>query len=64
RYYSAAEFQIVAACIHPVSERWEFVYKRSDAMTPHAKCTGKLSSNVLINGSWTDDLAGLLATLS
>jgi hypothetical protein len=64
RYYSAAEFQIVAACMHPVSERWEFLYKRTDEMAPHAKCTGKLSSNVLINDSWTNDLARLLASLS
>jgi hypothetical protein len=63
RYYSAAEFQIVAACIHPVSERWEFMYKRTDDMAPHHKCTGKLSSNVLVDGSWTDDLARLLASL-
>jgi hypothetical protein len=63
RYYSAAEFQVVAACMHPVSERWEFMYKRTDEMVPHAKCTGKLSSNVLINGSWTSDLARLVATL-
>ena len=64
RYYSAAEFQIVAACLHPVSQRWEFMYKRTDEMAPHDKCAGKLSSNVLINGSWTDDLARLLASLS
>ena len=63
RYYSAAEFQIVAACMHPVSERWDFMYKRTNEMTPHAKCTGKLSSNVLINGSWTSDLARLVAML-
>ena len=64
RYYSATEFQIVAACLHPVSERWEFMYKRTDEMGPHVKCTGKLSSSVLINGSWTYDLARLLASLS
>jgi Methylase-associated X1 len=64
RYYSAAEFQIVAACMHPVSERWEFKYKRTDEMAPHVRCTGRLSSNLLVNGSWTDDLAELLASLS
>jgi hypothetical protein len=64
RYYSATEFQVVAACLHPVSQRWEFMYKRTDEMAPHDKCTGKLSSNVLINESWTDDLARLLASLA
>jgi Methylase-associated X1 len=64
RYYSAGEFQIVAACMHPVSERWQFLYKRTDEMAPHDRCAGRLSSNVLINGSWTDDLPGLLASLS
>jgi hypothetical protein len=49
--------------MHPISERWEFMYKRTDEMTPHARCTGKLSSNVLINGSWTNDLARLVATI-
>jgi Methylase-associated X1 len=63
RYYSASEFEVVAACLHPVSERWEFMYKRTDGMAPHDRCAGKLSSNVLVNGSWTDDLAGLLASL-
>jgi len=64
RYYSAAEFQVVAACLHPISERWEFLYKRTDEMTPHDRCPGRLSSNVLVNGSWTDDLASLLASLA
>jgi hypothetical protein len=64
RYYSVAEFQVVAACLHPVSERWEFMYKRTDEMAPHNRCAGRLSSNVLINGSWTSDLAGMLASLS
>jgi len=63
RYYSASEFEIVAACLHPVSERWEFMYKRTDEMHPHDRCVGKLSSSVLINGSWTNDLAGLLTSL-
>ena len=64
RYYGAADFQIVAACLHPVSERWEFRYRRTDQMPPHGRCVGKLSSNVLVNGSWTDDLPELLRSIS
>lgn len=52
RYYSANDFDVVAACLHAVSERWEFRYARSSALDPHGRCTNKLSNKVLIDDRW------------
>ena len=62
RYYSPDDFDIVAACLHAVSERWEFRYVRPPDLDPHTKCVGKLSSNVRIDSRWLTDPTPILAT--
>jgi hypothetical protein len=52
RYYAPSDFHIVAACLHPVTKRWEFEYALTASLDPHAKCPGKLSNNVKLNGRW------------
>jgi hypothetical protein len=64
RYYRREEFDLVAACLHPVTEEWDFTFMRTDQMAPHAICPGRLHHNVLIScPPWAQDLATLLATL-
>ena len=46
RYYSPKDFDVIAACLHAVTERWEFRFALTRGLDPHAKCRGKLSSNV------------------
>ena len=55
RYYAPTDFDIVAGCLHAVSERWEFRYVRPGILSPHAKCPGKLASNVNVNELWSVD---------
>ena len=63
RYYSVKDFEVVAACLHAVTERWEFSFALSRSFTPHAHCPGKLSSNVSIDERWSADPLGFFAPL-
>jgi hypothetical protein len=55
RYYSPKDFDVVAACLHAVTERWEFQFAPTIRLDPHAKCPGKLSSNVHLDERWSTD---------
>lgn len=60
RYYSSGDFDVVAACLHSVTERWEFCYALTRTLPPHAKCSGKISNNLQINGLWDSDAIQVL----
>ena len=55
RYYSPKDFDVVAACLHAITEKWEFRFTLPTGLEPHAKCPGKLSSNVHIDDRWSKD---------
>lgn len=55
RYYSPKDFDVVAACLHAITEEWEFRFALPTGLEPHAKCPGKLSSNVHIDEQWSKD---------
>jgi hypothetical protein len=55
RYYGPGEFDIVAGCLHAVTEHWEFRYAVPGTLDPHLKCAGKLASNVLVDERWSPD---------
>lgn len=55
RYYKPSEFDLVAACVHAVTERWEFKYALTSQLDPHGTCSGRLSNNVKLDGRWTAD---------
>lgn len=62
RYYSPKDFDVVAACLHSVTEKWEFRFALPGRLDPHAKCAGKLSSNVHLDDRWSiDPLSALRA---
>jgi len=52
RYYGAGDFDVVAACLHAVSERWQFEYARTAWLDAHRKCTDKLSNLVRVDQRW------------
>ncbi|WP_156041127.1 hypothetical protein [Chondromyces apiculatus] len=56
RYYSPRDFDVVAACLHAVTERWEFRFARTVSLDPHGKCSGKLSHLVKLDGRWSDSV--------
>jgi len=53
RYYAASEFNVVAACMHAVTEKWEFRYVLPSALDRHRDCADKLASNVKVDHRWT-----------
>jgi hypothetical protein len=53
RYYSARQFDVVAACLHAMTLSWEFKYVLATALDPHTKCVGRLSSNVRVDSRWS-----------
>jgi len=63
RYYSAKDFDLVAGCLHAVTEHWEFKYAPSARLDKHSKCKGKLSNNVKLDTRWSDDAAAVLSEI-
>jgi hypothetical protein len=55
RYYSPNDFDVIAACLHSVTEKWEFRFALPGRLDPHRKCPGKLSSNVTLDNRWSAD---------
>jgi hypothetical protein len=60
RFYAASDFDVVAACLHPVTERWEFRYACTANLAPHPNCPGKLSNVVRIDESWQESARAVL----
>lgn len=55
RFYAPSDFDVVAACLHSVTEKWEFRYILPHQLAAHANCVGKISNNVLVNDAWSND---------
>lgn len=55
RFYRADEYDLVAACLHAVTERWEFRYVLPGKLEPHKSCPGRLANNVRVDRRWTGD---------
>lgn len=53
RYYLLDEFEIVAACLHACTEKWEFEFATVDLLAPHKSCPGRLSNLVRLDERWT-----------
>lgn len=64
RYYRPEQFEVLAACLHPVSEVWEFRFCPTRLLPPHGKCPGHLSQNVLVdNGDWSTSIIPVLESI-
>jgi hypothetical protein len=64
RYYRRSDFSVVAACLHAVSERWEYRFAPTSALPPHAACEGRLKSALKVDATWSDDAAAVLDRVS
>jgi restriction-modification system family protein len=53
RYYAPTDFDVIAACLHAVTERWEFRYVLPGRLPAHAKCPGKITSNIAVGEQWS-----------
>ena len=63
RYYAPDDFDVVAACLHSVVDKWEFRFVRPVSLDTHKKCVGKLSNNVKIDDRWLADPKPVLAAV-
>jgi hypothetical protein len=62
RYYRPEEFEVLAACLHPVTEAWEFRFCSTTKIPPHGRCLGHLSEKVYVEGDpWFDRVEELLS---
>lgn len=60
RYYRPTDFDIVAACLHSLSSRWEFRYVLPSALDEHPRCPGRVWNNVKVDDRWMQDPAAIL----
>jgi hypothetical protein len=60
RYYERTEFELVAACTHAISEKWDFKFAPTRDLDEHKTCTGRLSNNVKLDHRWTSDASTAL----
>jgi hypothetical protein len=64
RYYSPADFEVVAACLHPVTEQWEFRFALTRDLPRHGSCPGKIDNNIRVAGdAFSSDPGAALARL-
>jgi len=64
RYYRPEQFEVLAACLHPVTEAWEFRFCPTRSLPAHGKCPGHLSQNVLVeNGEWSGAVVPVLDSI-
>ena len=61
RYYSPSDFDVVAACLHAVTEKWTFKFALPSKLDPHASCVGKIASTVRVDERWSEDARQVLA---
>lgn len=64
RYYKYDEFDVIAACLHAVTEAWEFRFAVSGELDEHKRCAGRLSNLVHFDAAgdtrWSDDARRVL----
>lgn len=46
RYYRPEDFPVLAACLHAVTESWEFRFALTADLEPHRACPGRISSSI------------------
>jgi hypothetical protein len=57
RYYRPRDFHVVAACLHAVTEQWEYRFMPTSKLQPHHKCPGRLHNTLSIDEKWHSDPA-------
>ncbi|MCA0848105.1 hypothetical protein [Salipiger thiooxidans] len=61
RYYQPGDFPILAACLHPVRESWDFEFALTRQLPAHNKCADRINSNVRVKAPcFTADIGKVL----
>lgn len=53
RYYRPDDFNILAACLHSITETWEFRFILTGSLPEHQKCIGRIQSNLKVGPGWS-----------
>lgn len=62
RYYKPTDFQVLAACLHAVTERWEYRFVSTLSLPEHARCSGRIQSNLRVDADWHVDPADVFTS--
>jgi hypothetical protein len=57
RYYRPSDFHVLTACIHAVTDRWEFRHALTRELPPHETCPGRIKNMVAIEAPIFTDRA-------
>jgi hypothetical protein len=49
RYYKPSDFDVVAACLHPIKEQWEFRFALTSELPAHGHCEGRIDNNIRVS---------------
>lgn len=64
RYYRPGDFDVVAACLHAVTEQWEYRFIPTPSLPPHRSCTGRIQSNLRVGAGWYENPADAFMAVS
>jgi hypothetical protein len=65
RYYTSSDFEVVAACLHPVTEQWDFRFALTSELPKHKSCRGRIDNNIRVAaGVFSDRVEDALERLS
>lgn len=64
RYYQPADFHVLAACLHAVTEKWEYRFVPTTHLPAHPKCPGRIQSNLRVDTGWYEDPADVFSALA
>ncbi|MFZ1989390.1 MAG: hypothetical protein WAW96_06405 [Alphaproteobacteria bacterium] len=49
RYYKPSDFAVLAACLHPVTESWEFRFALTTKLPAHKTCPGRIANSISVS---------------
>jgi hypothetical protein len=64
RYYKPSDFHVVAACLHAITEKWEYRFISTNTLPVHQKCSGRIHSNLRVDTDWYKDPVDLFTALA
>jgi hypothetical protein len=64
RYYRPCDFNILAACLHSITEKWEFRFIVTSDLPSHKTCAGRIQSNLRVGPEWVVNPVNLFRALA
>lgn len=61
RKYAFDAFDVLAACMFPITGRWTFKFKRSDQLLAWDRDTTRIAAIQRIDATWSDDLGDVVS---